>query len=110
MAKKLVGPDFLLPEAVQLCDVAEPGLKRSDRPDLYLPQAEELYEARFQQRAEEPCDLARAGLQEAAGLQVDLYRPKAKLQESASIRSAEIAGPDLPKVGLHSDAYVGQLI
>ena len=54
--------------------------------------------------------MARAGLQEAAGLQVDLYRPKAKLQESASIRSAEIAGPDLPEVGLHSDIYVGQPI
>ena len=111
MAKKLAGPDFLLPEAVRLCDAAEPGPKRSDRPDLYLPQAEEPYEARvLQQRAEELCDLAEAGLYETARLRVDSYRPKAKLQEAASIQSAEIAGPDLPEVGLYSDVCIGQPI
>ena len=68
LAKKLVGPDFLLPEVVQLGDIAEPGPKRPNRLDLYLPEAEEPYKARFQQRAEELYDLARVGLREAARL------------------------------------------
>ena len=68
MAKKLAGPDFLLLEVVQLGDTAELGLKRPNRLDLYLPEVEELYKARFQQRAEELYDLARVGLREAAGL------------------------------------------
>ena len=47
LAKKLVGPDLLLPEAVRLCDAAEPRLIRPGQSDS-------------QQVAEELCDIAEA--------------------------------------------------
>ena len=41
LAKKLVGPDLLLPETVQLRDAAEPGLIQPGSSDTYLPGADE---------------------------------------------------------------------
>ena len=41
LAKKLAGPDLLLPEVVQLRDAAEPGPIQPGSSDTYLPGADE---------------------------------------------------------------------
>ena len=100
LAKKLAGPDLLLPKAVGLCDLAR-------TIDLPLLKAEEpCVSARlrlgrpnqsdFQQIAEEPCRSAR-------------LRP-GRPDQSEFLRKADKASSGLLEVGLYSNIDIGQLI
>ena len=69
MAKKLAGPDLLLPEVVRLCDTAKPGLIQPGQSDSQQV-AEELYDT-----AEAGSGLPEVGLYSDTGMGQPIQGP-----------------------------------